>query len=241
MKMYPLMDADSGSGGGGSSVPETVTNDPVPQTQVPSTPAPVTTPQAPAGESAEVWMTRYKGMQTAYNKLKGEKDILEGNHNTAVGELQIANAKIVELEGKVKELDTNLTGEKESAQSIVTESTQKDNEIARLRLIIEEFPDLVNFEKSKTLPVASDPEELKTKFAAFRETIKTVMTNNTQQALSGSSLPSGVTNNGGQFAGLSIRQMQDRLNKLAGRNDKIEEYLQLRDIYDKAVEAANPS
>ena len=237
MKMYPLMDADSGSGGGSGDVQDTTTNDPV--IPAPSTTVPVQTSSAPAGDSAEVWMTRYKGMQTAYNKLKSEKDTLQENHNTSVGELELAKIKVTELDLRVKELENNLIGEKESAQSIVTESTKKDQEVNRLRLIISDFPDLANFEKTGVLPTDPDSEELKKKLTAFRDAVKSATATNTKQVLSGSSLPSGTSSNGGQFSGLSISEMQDRLNKLAGRRDKRDEYLNLRNIYDKALEAAD--
>lgn len=227
MNTFPYFSPDDGSGSPSSDV----------GTQVPSqsTPAPTNSTSAPTPDSGGDWENKYKGLQKVVNKYHTDNEKLRGDLQTAQAEVEQLKLDKAGLEAQLNQVKTDFTSSKETAEDNAKSLTAKDLEIARLKLLINEFPGLASFEKKGVLPTADNVEELKTRFQSFQEAMKDVVKIGTQQVLTNSAPPAPSGSASGPD--ITLESLQDQLNQLAGKPDKRQEYLRLRDQFDALWEA----
>lgn len=114
----------------------------------------------------------YKTLQTKYNLIYNknvelEKEVKDLGEKVAQLELTI-ESKDREIGTMKKATDTNDGKIGELTKAI----EDKDGEIKRLKLIMNEFPELAEFEDTGVLPKGNDVEELKKQMKLFSEKIQ---------------------------------------------------------------------
>lgn len=171
------------------TTPEVISEDPKGSTGSPST-----TSSVVDGKTAVEWKKSYAGLQGAYQKLQ----------ETTTAEIAGLNAKLSDAGVKIEELGQGAVGKDTEVSALQKQLADRSQELATLknehgslssqlarqRLILEEYPDLAQWEAKGLLPTASDPEALKSALGAFRETLKNQVGATVATELSGSS-PSG--------------------------------------------------
>jgi DNA repair exonuclease SbcCD ATPase subunit len=229
MKTYPYLSPD----GAGSS------GDPLVDPQGSVTPTPSATDLTPtptANNGGEDWEKKFKGLQPVIQKFSDSNKKLDEDLKLEKDQHNELKTKYAILEDQMRKLQEEFDSSKESVENSSKSLTAKDLEIQRLKLLINEFPELARFERSDVLPKANSVEELKTKYQGFKDAMGDLTKVNAQQMFNNSAPPSGGGGSNGGTA-LTIEQLQDQLNSLAGIPDKRAEYLKLRDQFDALLEA----
>jgi chromosome segregation ATPase len=227
MKTFPYFSPDEGSGSPSSDVGN--------QAPSQSTPAPTNSTSAPTPDSGGDWENKYKGLQKVVNKYHTDNEKLRGDLQIAQADLEQLKLDKAALEGQLNQAKSDYDSSKETAENTAKSLSAKDLEIARLKLLIDDFPGLASFEKKGVLPTADNVEELRTRFQSFQEAMKDIVKTGTQQALTNSAPPAPSGSASGPD--ISLESMQDQLNQLAGKPDKRQEYLRLRDQFDALWDA----
>jgi hypothetical protein len=194
------------------------------------------TGQTPSPEAQE-WEKKYKGLQTAYNKLDGEKKKVQDDLNSSLGTIEEQKVKITNLEKQVVDLTSSVGVKDKEVQGAKGEATAKAMEVTRLKLIVDEFPQLAVFEKGGVLPTANSTEELRTKFTAFATAMSSIVGDSVKDKLKGAGLPAGQN----QPVTPTIDSLYDQMSRIAGLPGKQDEYRKLRDQYDALMAAQNAS
>jgi len=170
-----------------------------------------TTTTAQPGEDYE---KRFKGLQKLFEKqqkkiadLEGERDsLLEARESLSQGDKQ----KQAELNKAKVDLDL-LAREKET---LTAKLGSQEAQAKRINLILSEFSDLSAFEAQGLLPAATTEEEMRTKFAAFRETLGKTVNKGVQERVQGTG--PGPTGPIEPPAGHTKEWLYAELNRLAG-------------------------
>lgn len=174
----------------------------------------VTVSAPPAAPQGENWERRFNGLNTAYQKLQKKYEALEAEHNSVLAEKEamLQDGKGVKSQLEKLQADIQaLTSEKESLSGQIT-SLQSQKE--RVSLVMSEFTDLAPFEAKGLLPPASTPEEMRQKFAEFRDALSSTVQQSVKDKAQGSGPVAG--GGGGQPPILSKEQIYRELTQLAG-------------------------
>lgn len=177
-------------------------------------PASTGTVTVPPVQQEEDWEKRFKGLQKLFDKQQKSLADLQSEHATTVeGQEAMKQAERTaqtELEKTKASLDA-LTKERESLSTQLTTETAKAK---RATLILAEFPDLAAFEAAGLLPAATTEEEMRTKFAKFREVYSGSVSKTVTEKLKGSSpAPTGPTTT---TTTRSKEEVYAELSRLAG-------------------------
>lgn len=208
---HVLLQSPDGSGGGGSDDPTVVAT---PDT----TPTPIID-----------WEKKYKGLQTAFNKLNTEKQKLTEDLNNALAAQEEVGLKIKGFEKQIADLQASLDGEKKNTESAKTEATTRSVEAIRARLILKEFPELAQFEASGLLPAATTEEEMRTKFNEYKTTLNSIVGKSVVDKLKGASLPTSSASQNTRDADTVYAELM----RVAGVRGKEAEFRKLQAEYDQ--------
>ena len=177
----------------------------------------------------------YKTLQTKYNVLYERTTKLEADNkelSAKIAQLELDNeSKDRELETKSQATDTFSGKVEELTKTIET----KDSEIKRLKLIMNEFPQLAEFEDTGVLPKSGTEEELRSAMKLFAQKIEKIAGKKFSQDVEGvdATDDGGSSASDGDDQALSYDDIYNQGLKLAGRHDpdnqdkfhKIEELL----------------
>jgi len=123
----------------------------------------------------EDWEKRFKGMQSAYNKLQTQHAEQSSEYEKMLGEVEELRATMKNLEGEKKgilEQVNELSTMKETLESQINAHSIQEQ---RSKLIMENYMDLAAFEAQGLLPPASTVEEMKERFDNFRKAFNTTV------------------------------------------------------------------
>jgi uncharacterized protein YukE len=201
------------------------------------TPAPPAPPAKPAstqqGDQQVNWESRYKGLQTTYDKLQKNFDSLKVKHDETLGELEEMrqeSKKIGAEKGTVDQRITELTAENAKLQEQLKSQEFRGE---RMKLIMGEFADLATFEADGLLPEAPTVEELKPKLESFRAKIGGTVDQSVKNKIQGV----GATNTTrvNEPPGHTKEWVYDRLRMLSGHRTPEQEieYQALRNEWDE--------
>lgn len=227
MFIKPLYKPDDGSGSSGGNS----TNESMGESNPPNNSGPIT-PNAPTPDAGS-WESKYKGLQAVVEKKERERANAEADKLRISTELEDLKIKTQALQIEFDKLQGLYSAEAENSKTANTNLSQKQLEIGRLKLIVDDFPDLSSFEKSGVLPVANTVDELREKLTNFRIALKGAVGSNVKDLLAGSSPPS---NDGQSPNDLTEDQIYSQLNILSKDNKRKAEYMILREKWDKIVE-----
>lgn len=141
------------------------------------------------GKTAAQWAETYKGLQRTFNDLKETSDQQKTTIATLEGDLKAAKA----FEGQVDTLQNTVDQANQKLQAETTAKGKTELELARAKLIINDFPDLAKWEADNLLPTADTPEELKARFEKFQSNLGKKVDTGVEEALSGASPESVIT------------------------------------------------
>jgi len=192
------------------------TTDVQPETgTVPPTTAGASTPSTQQG--GENWEERFKGLQRIYQKKQGEEVELRAKIDT----LQASSEESKQSEtALMKQLeDLKKLSEQASAE---LDNLNKELETQkfigqRTHLIMSEFPELARFEAEGLLPSADTEDDMRAKFAKFRDTIKASVDSGVQERMVGVAPAGGA--GGGTTPTRTKVDVYAEITRLAGRRD----------------------
>lgn len=170
------------------------------------------------------WEKRYKGLQKTQNlqfkQLEAAKE-----------QIETLKATISTMETEAKESTTTLDGLNTQLEELTDEKTTLTetvdtltNDKLRTKLILDEFPNMAEFEAKGLLPDGADVEELRTKLTSFQEQIEAMTNHQLSEDLDGSTPAS--TDTGQSADALSEDELWERAAQVAGKDpaefDRIE-------------------
>jgi len=211
----------------------------------PADPQTPVTPQTTAAQPAtsvpspdiQEWEKKYKGLQTLVNKANGERDKAVADLATLQVTVEEQKLKIGTLEKQVTDLTASVGTKEKDVETAKGETTAKTLEVARLKLIVKEYPQLASFEAAGVLPTATTEDEMRTKFKAFQDAMSSIVGEDVKAKLKGSSLPSGTPTS----TQPTEDEIYDEMSHIAGVRGKEDEFRKLQKQYDALREARQPN
>lgn len=161
-------------------------------------------------------------LQTMRDEIASLKEMLSGLTET------LQKSKAAD-DGKVGGLTKELNKTKEELQ-------KKDAVLSRQSLLIQEFPDLLQFEVIGALPAGNDAEKLRPILQSFKELLDARGQARTEQQISGSVPPAPVNQPVASGMDWTDDRLYIRLQDLAGKEDakSVEEFQKLQKIWDES-------
>lgn len=198
-----------------------------------------TTPPTPTPQQADPqvnWESRYKGLQRTLDALQKKFDQLQEQYNQTLGELETERQT-------GRRVATEKTGSDALIKKLQEENAALQNQVKghslekdRMKLIMDEFPDLAGFEVDGNLPTAESIELLRPKLESFRKRIGSTVNQTVQNKLQGAGpTPAGKTQEPGAHTEDYIYR---RLAQLGGRRtpEQEVEYESLMEEWNKLQE-----
>ena len=175
---------------------------------------------------------QYKGLQKTYNTLFESNKALRTEHEALTADSLTLKNQVESLEndqGSFKSQFETLQGEYGKLESKLGELESKS---ARTDMIIRDYPELLPFEAQGLLPTVEDgdPEALKVKLDAFKETMGERVNKEIDEELDGA----GPGNTGGGNAPEPKRaDILGKMMRIAGDPEKLGEYQELQGQLDE--------
>lgn len=214
-----MFDTDPDSSTGGTATPQ--------GNAAPDGGTPLQMPPSPgAGQqlTPDQWQARVSGLQSTLDK---QKAVTEATLADLRSKLDTANTRLGELTQEHGSLSNNHTQTaeqlkiaQEQAAKLTGETEALKAANARHLFIMEKYPQLASFEASGLLPTATTNEELAGKLEAFSAAIGTMVKQNVDQKLSGSSpaSPPGNSNGGAPTDAIATLSDDDLYFKLMAKD-----------------------
>jgi hypothetical protein len=160
-------------------------------------------------------------LKSMKEEISGFRDLLSGLTET------LQKSKAAE-DGKVGGLTKELNKTKEELQ-------KKEAVLNRQTLLIQEFPDLLEFEVLGALPTGDDVEKLRPVLQSFKNILDARGKVATEQKISGSVPPAPVNQAVASGADWTEDKLYAQLQDLAGKEDakSVEEFQKLQKIWDE--------
>jgi len=173
---------------------------------------------------------QYKGLQTTYNALHesnksllSEKDTWTAEKTTLQNQLDQSSNDQGDFKAQFDELTGKYT-------ALETKNTELENKDKRTGLILDEFPDLLGFEKKGLLPeFDGDEEGFKTKLTDFKEALGS----NAQQAVEDELDGAGPDGTDGDNTAPDRDKLLDEMTRIAGDPLKSDRYRDLQEKLDE--------
>lgn len=175
----------------------------LPQTDV----QPPATPPGEGGSQGQQppvdWEARYKSFQAVHQTVV---EASRGQLEALTGEITSRDARLAQAEADNKALKSQLeTAASQGTQvgtkitEVEKESKDKDTQLMRVTMLLDEFQDLKEFEKAGLLPKVENPtpESLHEAFAKFRTALGQVKQEGARDALGGTIPPAPPVTPGG--------------------------------------------
>jgi len=179
------------------------------------------------------WEKRFKGMQGAYGKLKGQYDEAELTLAEKQAELDTLAVERNSSKAKLEELAQQLEADKAEAARLKEEleKSRKDNEISKV--VLKEYPELSQFWADGVIARADDPEKQVEIFDKFKSAMNIKVDSVIDDKVKGSS-PVAV----GTSTKLSANEIFNEMSVIAGstKPEDVKRYKQLQVLWDKENE-----
>lgn len=188
------------------------------------TPPPAHPASSVDGKNAAEWAASYKGLQSAYTKLKTSTDTEIGKLKQDAIDLQAKyeemaqgitgkDAQVGVLNKKIADLEAELAAEKSNASNAQAQ-------VARTKLIMAEYSDLASFEAQGLLPKGANDDETRALLDKFRTAVKSVAGDRARQNLAGATPPTPPGGGAGLTPdGETAEYCWDQMVKYAGHDD----------------------
>lgn len=164
----------------------------------------VSTSDLVEGKNVHEWVTTYKGLQTAYNKLQDQtsKTIadLEAKLKDATVEIETLKAGSTSKESQAAVLQKEIVSLTQQIETLKNEKSQAETKVARSQLVMKEFPELASWEAQGLLPDGEAGDELMALFGKFRDNLSNNVSSEVKKTVAGSS-PAGSGRTGAGSGG----------------------------------------
>jgi chromosome segregation ATPase len=203
--------------------------------QPPAQTPPAGDPPKATPQPGDDWEKRYKGLQTAYNKLQEQKTTVDGQLASLQTDYEALQQQVNKGIGDQSKLQDEISSQKGTLTQKETEIASLSKQIARLKLLMtDEYISLAPFETRGLLPDGKDDEDLKTKFSSFQEAYKATIKDAVKDELKGAG-PGPTNPADGDLKPRTREVVYAELNRLAGSRDpaKRERYEQVLKEWDQ--------
>lgn len=188
-------------------------------------------------EAGTDWEARFKGQQRAYNELKAQFDTLKAERDSLAKQLSEAQEKLKAIEEKAAKakgeaselsasksaLEEKIAKLEEQLGQLKAEREKTDAQLERMRLVINEYPDLAPYEAKGLLRSDLADDKLKEYLDEFRSLVVAQAQQAATSFASGATPPPAGSD-------LSTLTETDIVNRMMELDSNSEDYRRLEQI-----------
>ncbi len=126
---------------------------------------------AKQGPVTHDWERAYKGLQGKFQSLTESSQVLNTQLNEKEAEIARLSAEVVNLKSQVASLSDGVSSVTREKEVLVNSVQTHESALARAKLIMAKYPDLVQYEGNGLLPSAETEEALVERLELFKKTL----------------------------------------------------------------------